>query len=334
MYFAADPLLGFKLEPNSVGRYHLDIEARANQFGHRDDPVTLNRTPGVYRILLLGDSFTVGANVRQREAYGQVLERLLSSKSKRKIEVVNSAVGGWGPLQYVNYLEHYGFAFEPNMVVIGFFVGNDTYNAIVDASKLSTAVLGRRIRRQALSRWTKSKIWLYNNSHLVRHLLVNGARDKFHYIRESCEKLQNDWHLRIQRRRLHNHLRRDGRRLSLAKNSIALINRAKTLTEAKGIPLVIILIPDENQINRVMQDKLVPAAQRARYDFEMPQSMLRKEFARLGIRVFDLLPYFLSDKRCLYMDDTHWTAEGHKLAAQRIANYVLREFGLSRHGIE
>ena len=57
----------------------------------------LTKPPGVFRILVLGDSFTVGANVRQEEAYPKVLEKRLQSVYGPRIQVVNAGVGGWDP---------------------------------------------------------------------------------------------------------------------------------------------------------------------------------------------------------------------------------------------
>lgn len=58
MYFIADAHTGYRLQPNSVGRFVDNIEARSNSFGHRDDEVAQPKRDGVFRILVLGDSFT------------------------------------------------------------------------------------------------------------------------------------------------------------------------------------------------------------------------------------------------------------------------------------
>ena len=54
----------------------------------------------------------------------------------------------------------------------------------------------------------------------------------------------------------------------------------------------------------------------------MPQSMLRDMFDEAEIPVCDLLPYIGDDARCLYVNDTHWTPEGHSLAATVIYRYL------------
>src|SRR5690349_12526588 len=65
MYFVADPYTGYRLMPAGVGHFQMGIPAVAYSHGHRDVEVPLKKPPGVFRILVIGDSFTVGANVRQ-----------------------------------------------------------------------------------------------------------------------------------------------------------------------------------------------------------------------------------------------------------------------------
>lgn len=323
MYYEPDPYTGFRLKPHGIGYFQNGIPAVANSHGHRDDEVSLEKPPGVFRILVLGDSFTVGANVRQEEAYPQVLERLLNAEADgRRYEVVNTAVGGWEPFQYAQYYEHYGRAFAPDLVMVGFFVGNDAYNQLDAVDELPTAVLGRRVSRRAASQpLTGARVFLLEHSHLARRLFQQATPHALVFTRTRCDAFTEEY-LAVQRERLSNHLRRDAEREALIANSVAQIERIQRLTAADGIPLLVVLLPDENQLNPALQDRLIPPAERDRYDFDMPQTLLRERFAALGIPTLDLLPLFRHDPRCLYMNDTHWTAEGHLLAAQAIAAWI------------
>jgi len=323
MYYEPDPYTGFRLKPYGIGYFQNGIPAVANRHGHRDEEVSLEKPSGVFRILVLGDSFTVGANVRQEEAYPQVLERLLNAEARgRRYEVVNTAVGGWEPFQYAQYYEYYGRRFTPDLVLVGFFVGNDAYNQLDRVEELPTAVLGRRVSRRAAAHpLTPVRVWLLEHSHLARRLFQQATPHALVFTRTRCDAFSEEY-LAVQRERLSNHLRRDAEREALVANSIAQIERIQRLTAAEGIPLLLVLLPDENQLNPALQARLIPAAERERYDFTMPQALLRERFAALGLPTLDLLPVFQQDPRCLYMNDTHWTPEGHLLAAQAIAAWL------------
>ena len=84
------------------------------------------------------------------------------------------------------------------------------------------------------------------------------------------------------------------------------------------VPVVVALVPDENQVNQTLQKRILQANEISEYDFKMPQSMLVEMFREIGIPTIDVLPAVLADHRCLYMNDTHWTPEGHELAASVI----------------
>ena len=94
MYYKPDPHTGFAHEPGAIGNYPSRILAAANSHGFRDDEVVLEKPTNTRRILVIGDSFTVGANVEMLEAYPQVLERLMNEDSDTTVEIVNAAVGG------------------------------------------------------------------------------------------------------------------------------------------------------------------------------------------------------------------------------------------------
>src|ERR1043166_7886959 len=112
------------------------------------------------------------------------------------------------------------------------------------------------------------------------------------------------------------HLRESGAQRDKAREAVGQIRRIKDL--AGGKPVVVALLPDENQVNPALQQRILPAGECAAYDFKMPQSMLIEMFRELEIPTIDLLPAILADRRCLYMNDSHWTSAGHEVAASVI----------------
>jgi hypothetical protein len=321
MYFEADPFTGYRLKPNGIGHYQMGIPGIANSHGHRDIEVTLKKPPGVFRILVLGDSFTVGANVRQEEAYPKVVEKRLKSVYP-EIQVVNAGVGGWDPFQYAQYFEHYGYQFEPDLILVGFFVGNDTYSDASTVGQLGTAILGHRLSKDAAARrFIKLQVFLYEHSNLARLLLNKGPAASRTVVRKQCDDFTEQY-LAIQRARIPNHLRYSSAQRDKARNAVNQIHRIKDRA-GDSVPVIVALLPDENQVNETLQKRILTANEISAYDFKMPQSMLIEMFHEIGIPTIDVLPAVLADHRCLYMNDTHWTPEGQELAASVIFEQLM-----------
>jgi hypothetical protein len=323
MYYETDPHTGFRHKPLGSGHYPNGVEAVANSRGQRDGEVAVPKPEGVFRILLIGDSFTVGANVEQHEVYGQVLEDLLNDAVEQPIEVVNAGTGGWNPFQYAQFYEHYGQAFQPDLVVVGFFVGNDTY---IDATRVEdtrSAVLGRRLPRDAgQGRGIQSLIFLYEHSHIARALLRSGPTE-LSFTREQCDNF-TELYIAVQKNRIYNHLAEASAEDSefIVANADQM-QRIKSLAAESGAPLLTVILPDENQLNPDLQAQVIPAAEASAYNFDMPQAALHELFAERGIQYVDLLDNFRADERCLYMNDTHWVPAGHRFVAERIRDYLL-----------
>jgi hypothetical protein len=317
MYYEADPYTGFELKPGGIGHFQMGIPAVANSHGQRDIEVPLKKPPGVFRILVLGDSFTVGTNVRQEEAYPKGLERRLRTVYGPRIQIVNSGVGGWQPIQYAEYYEHYGYRFEPDLILVGFFVGNDAYDDLTSIDQLYTAILGHRVSREAAARpFIKLQVFLYDHSNLVRLWLNQGPVEPDTYIRKQCDDFSEQY-LAIQKEKKSNHLRYSKKLKDRAQFAVNHIGRIRELA-GNSVPVIVSLLPDENQINQTLQKRIFDTGEIPDYDFKMPQSMLAGMFHEIGVPTIDLLPVMLADRRCLYMNDTHWTPEGQELAASAI----------------
>jgi len=318
MVYIPDPVLGYRPEPGSEGYYRGGIPAKVNALGHRDDLVTLEKPAGVFRILVLGDSFTAGASVEQSDVWPQVLERLLNESWNQPVEVVNAAVGGWEPLQYLLYFQNEGIAFEPDLVVAAFFVGNDTFDRNTSSDHLMTAVGGRRVQRETAAKpFIHARVWLYDHSHLVR-LLRHPDAPRAHRRERRCDRF-SEGRLELERQLFDNHLRESTEGLDRAAASIEQIRALGNAVGAVGASFVAVLIPAEVQVNPFLQEILLEGHDPADYDFDMPQTMLLEAWAETDFGVIDLLAAFRNDPRCLYLNDTHWAAEGHTLAARAVA---------------
>ena len=116
-----------RLRPN-FQFWHTDPDGRwkfvTNSQGFRsNEDFHLDKPPGAFRVIALGDSTTEGFEVRQNYTYPAVLERYLKKYGIRA-EVFNTGISGFGTAEELIYLENEGIKYKPDAVVLGFF-GND-----------------------------------------------------------------------------------------------------------------------------------------------------------------------------------------------------------------
>ena len=88
-----------------------------NRDGLRDREHALAASPGVRRVMILGDSVTLGYGLRPEQAFPQVLQDLLDARGRRA-EVFNVAFSGWSTRQERIAYERIGRRYRPDDVVV------------------------------------------------------------------------------------------------------------------------------------------------------------------------------------------------------------------------
>jgi HEAT repeat protein len=88
-----------------------------NGDGLRDRTHPLEKPPGSYRLVALGDSVTLGAGIEPAQAYPQVLERILWHAGRR-VEVMNVALWGWSTRQERLAYQRIARRYRPDQVLL------------------------------------------------------------------------------------------------------------------------------------------------------------------------------------------------------------------------
>lgn len=124
-----DPVLGWSKVPgrsidNDKGEF--DVEIALNELGLRDDPMPETTKPaGTFRVVALGDSFTLGWAVDREHLFVDELERWWRAEG-RAVDVVNAGTEAYSTDQEVAWLEEHGGRFQPDLVLV-FPYENDLY---------------------------------------------------------------------------------------------------------------------------------------------------------------------------------------------------------------
>ncbi len=132
-WYVEDPDLGGRLRPGAEGWFHGEGKGyvRVNSAGMRDREHALAKPAGALRIAVLGDSFAEAMPVSQDQAFWSVLERRLRecpALRGRIPEVLNFGVSGYGTAQELIMLRRHVWQYDPDIVLLAFFTGNDVRN--------------------------------------------------------------------------------------------------------------------------------------------------------------------------------------------------------------
>jgi tetratricopeptide (TPR) repeat protein len=98
------------------------------------------KSPGVFRILMLGDSGFMGLGVEYNEVFSKNLGELLAKNAKGKeIEVINFSGVAWSSIQFLTFLKNEGYKYHPDLVIIS-QGENDfrvKYNELIEVNNIS-----------------------------------------------------------------------------------------------------------------------------------------------------------------------------------------------------
>lgn len=342
-----DPLLGWA-QPAGEAAWlrepefttHLTI----NSHGLRGPDRPYAKPPGVFRILLLGDSFTEGYTVPEALTVRSVLEQILSRDACPPREVLNAGVAGYGTDQeYLSYL-HDGNRYHPDLVVLLFF-GNDLadnarlrkkpYFDVVDGKPVlrNTPVPppppGRRSRRpEPTNRWSHPWRGSWALELLGRRTAVrpglHRALAHLGLVRPfEAHGPTTDW--------LSSYGPPTPVTADMWRRTLAILGALDEAVKTRGSQLVVFYVPARFEV-----DSRYWAQTRSRWQLDGPGWDPERVFRRLyracavrGIPVVDPRGAFRASERSgrsgYLSRDPHWNAVGHRLAAESLAQFLRDE---------
>lgn len=313
------------LTERGTGRFVTDA------YGHRNErSVSIAKPAGLYRVLLLGDSFATGYRVDQHAFVGARLERELRA-GRDGAEVVVLGAGHPGYARWA--LERKGLRLSPDAVVLGLTLGNDLQ---------SSWAARRGLKPQALEH-----LLLPDDAFLGSLELLPLALDRSLSSWRSYRRLTSLWRAETiapwfaeAPRRVHVFDPGHGLGFFYVRQRLAVVADAiKTTLDdlaaiqascaSRGAPFVVALFPQRFQV----QPREWPATlwtwglDKDAFDLEAPNRALLDGCRSRGIECVDLL----SDLRVaceggchLPEGDMHWNERGHAAAAAALARALRR----------
>ncbi|MBI4494441.1 MAG: SGNH/GDSL hydrolase family protein [Chloroflexi bacterium] len=125
--YRLDPDAGYAMNPNArlrlvTAEYDQVLETNSRGLVGPELPA---KAGDEFRVVVLGDSYTVGSQVPYEQNYTAVLERLLHQAGHPNVRIVNVASGGWSTFNQAGFLRANRAWLQPDLVVVASFLGND-----------------------------------------------------------------------------------------------------------------------------------------------------------------------------------------------------------------
>lgn len=118
----------YEPKPGAHSRY-TGVDNFISSQGLRDREYSVEKPADTFRIAFVGDSIVYGYGVPVEHSLPKQLEAMLNNNpKKKKFEVMNFGVPGWGTSQELEWYLRKVKPFSPDLVIVGYCL-NDTYVA-------------------------------------------------------------------------------------------------------------------------------------------------------------------------------------------------------------
>lgn len=256
-------------------------EIRLNARGHRSQDLSNPKPENEHRIYFMGTSITLGWGVGQEETFSAIVERLLTDKrtpgTGLRYVSVNAGVANFNTINEVVLFRKDVDAVQPDTVILQYYLRDAEFNAETRDSELLTYSYLAAFLYQRLR-----SLWSSHKQSLEDHYrsLHRDGRPEWEQVKQAIREL-------------------------------------KTLTDARGLPLAVLLIPD-------LRDPSADSPMVSIYED------VTKFFTVTGVDVIDphaaVRAHLGGDFRAgwAHPADPHPNAEIHKILGEAIYNYLTR----------
>jgi lysophospholipase L1-like esterase len=263
---------------------------QVNSLGLPDAEFTIAKTPGEFRILALGDSFTEGIGTDAASTWVKVAERQLAARDPaRRLTILNAGVSGSDPFFEFMLLKEKLRPLRPDLVVVAL---NET-----DVTEVVIRGGAERFRPDGTVAYRPAPRWegLYARSYLVRLIVHGGMR--YNWMLMSDEQLTREEKIAVQK-------------------LVAEVRSFREWCAADGCRLLVVAHP------------LLAAARVGRHPDSFA-ALVQRLGQEPGTHFVDLMPSYIRDgvsgsaaQNYFWPIDTHHNTRGYEVMGRAIAQHI------------
>ena len=303
---------------------------RFNRLGFRGPDHDERKAPGVRRIVVLGDSFVASVGVDEPDTMVARLEAMLRDGGRGATwEVLNFGVSGYSTAQSLLVWRHIANRFEPDVVVLCFFLGNDP---IDNSSRLSRYFrpyfrldpAGQLVEEPFARARADLNAWLDEHSRLYVWEKEKSRQIHLRFAHKPSTDPEDQRTLAVYDTQPDPPMREAW---TITDALVAALSREVAATGAR---FVLVGVPERGQVLDAAWGELgraVPSGTTARYQRNHPDDMLAAIASSHGISLLSLAPVFRASPHpdALLLQGFHWSKRGNALAAQSIYDYLVAD---------
>lgn len=339
-----DPDMGFKIRGHANGN---------NQFGFNDRDYPLQPDPDIFRMLILSDSFNWAGG--QQGNYTALLENQFREHyGQHQVDVINAGYPGTHTAEQLALLKKYGLQYNPHLVVLGFFVGNDFLDADPYRKRIIVNDLYIDIDR-------RQELIIFGYPIIPKSRLLLFIQQKYKIFREAARSQQShqlpqsqlvatteaialdepetspgilslEKFLDVERGRMsfcNIEKLQNGDRDANINYILDSISEMNAILQARNIKFIVAIYPDEYQVNDHLLNQLQSTfyLNLDDYDITCQQNILISHLESNNIPYIDLTPRFRVEQqnRHLYLfQEPHWNSHGNKLAKDILFEHLVK----------
>lgn len=317
------PNTSFKL---SNPKDNASVEVQINSQGFRDEEPN-KRASNSYKIIALGDSFTFGWLVEHKDRWDEKLVSFINNNTNIQADSIN--LGMW-----MSTFDQHALILEDNYsnanIIIHLVYPSHIHTINSHSDEIIngkiTKVLGHtltinknRLLHCINNVFCEKRIWFPYTFCAVNYVLT---KNKFMRLLESeMGKISTLKGELIYQKSGQNYFKKGYELLEMSISQIA------EFAKKKNIPYLVVVIPSKIQIPSVSHKKLT-SKQKIIQTTAIPQKRIKEICNKTDwVMYLDMLEIFRKNENENYYfkNDPHWNSEGHRLAAEQIFNYIIKE---------
>ncbi|MFH2204815.1 MAG: hypothetical protein ABIJ96_17000 [Elusimicrobiota bacterium] len=320
LYYYYDPAGVRRHIPNKKGYERMwnnqgKAEFRINPYGFRGREIPRKKPPGVFRILFLGDSITLGGRLPEEEIF---VERVGRTLGDGEYQVINAGFGDIGLAEEDEVLRTTGIGLEPDLVVLCWYLNDGRPPVGFPEEVVYGNPLIRWFHRSGLLRRSYLMGLLYGTlrkSLVTQQIKLSATQSKrFAWTRTYMEgawvKDTSAFNKLVHQARFDwgDAWNADSRRAMFKR-----IRAMRDFARGRGAKFSLVMLPLHAQVYATIPSPVI----------DEPQKELAEFCRSAGIPCLDLLPTLRAVKHTqIFYDNCHYTPKGNALVADIITAFL------------